>query len=238
LVAKLSPFKPDQVPPQEKEAATVLSSCNLREEVDWLLGFLRTVASPVVFSHNDLNSGNILVREDSMDWDPVVFIDYEFAAYNYRGFDLANHFVEWVYDYGTKTFPYFECDSKKYPSRAKRERWIRQYLDTYSEQQSLQQENNINSNSSPRINHSAEQMEDILDEVAAFSLASHLLWVVWSCKQAQSSSIQFSYYSYAADRLRSYINEKDVVVALYTKKKNKKRRSSDLEDQQDIIIKS
>jgi len=81
-------------------------------------------------------------------------------------------------------------------------------------------------------------MEDILDEVAAFSLASHLLWVVWSCKQAQSSSIQFSYYSYAADRLRSYINEKDVVVALYTKKKNKKRRSSDLEDQQDIIIKS
>lgn len=31
---------------------------------------------------------------------------------------------------------------------------------------------------------------------------------------------------------------KDVVVALYTKKKNKKRRSSDLEDQQDIIIKS
>jgi len=26
-------------------------------------------------------------------------------------------------------------------------------------------------------------MEDILDEVAAFSLASHLLWTVWALKQ-------------------------------------------------------
>jgi len=24
------------------------------------------------------------VREENKDWDPVVFIDYEFAAYNYR----------------------------------------------------------------------------------------------------------------------------------------------------------
>jgi len=30
-------------------------------EVDWLLGFLKNVKSPVVFSHNDLNCGNILV---------------------------------------------------------------------------------------------------------------------------------------------------------------------------------
>ena len=45
----------------------------------------------------------VKVREDkSAGWDPIVFIDYEFAAYNYRGFDLANHFIEWVYDYGTK----------------------------------------------------------------------------------------------------------------------------------------
>ena len=42
------------------------------------------------------------VREDDTSWDPVVFIDYEFAAYNYRAFDIANHFNEWMYDYGRK----------------------------------------------------------------------------------------------------------------------------------------
>jgi len=227
LAAKLSPIRPETVMEKEKEAATFLSQINLREEVDWLLGFLRTVASPVVFSHNDLNAGNIMVREDSMDWDPVVFIDYEFAAYNYRGFDLANHFNEWVYGYGNKSFPYFDCDYQKYPSRAVKERWIRQYLGTYEEQQSLHEENNRHDNTinTTRPAHFAEKMDDIMDEVAAFSLASHLLWAVWSCKQAQSSSITFSYYTYAADRLKNYLNEKDDIVALFTNK-NKKRRSS------------
>jgi hypothetical protein len=76
------------------------------------------------------------VREKNKDWDPIVFIDYEFAAYNhrqallllpfyinnctndnfsnfkncvpvvtaaiFRGFDIANHFVEWSYDYATQ----------------------------------------------------------------------------------------------------------------------------------------
>ena len=35
--------------------------CFFRQEVDWLLSFLRNVPSPVVFSHNDINCGNILV---------------------------------------------------------------------------------------------------------------------------------------------------------------------------------
>jgi len=231
LAIKLRPIHPETVMVEEKEAATFLKQTDLRAEVDWLVGFLRTVASPVVFSHNDLNAGNIMVREDSMDWDPVVFIDYEFAAYNYRGFDLANHFIEWVYGYGNKTFPYFDCDYRKYPSRAVKERWIRAYLSTYEEQQALREENNVqdgNTNTAQDTNRTQsfkEKIEDIIDEVAAFSLASHLLWAVWSCKQAQNSSITFSYYTYAADRLRNYLNEKEAVIALFNNK-NKKRRSS------------
>lgn len=40
--------------------------------------------------HNDLLSGNILRNEQH----PQVMhlIDYEYAAYNHRAFDLANHF--------------------------------------------------------------------------------------------------------------------------------------------------
>jgi len=93
---------PDKVPEEEREHAEVLARWDVRQEVDWLLAFLKTVESPVVFSHNDINTGNILVRADPASWDPVVFIDYEFAAYNHRAFDIANHFNEWMYDYGRK----------------------------------------------------------------------------------------------------------------------------------------
>lgn len=46
--------------------------------------------SPVVFCHNDLQCGNIIYQQP----DRVKFIDYEYGAPNYRGFDLGNHFNE------------------------------------------------------------------------------------------------------------------------------------------------
>lgn len=40
--------------------------------------------------HNDLLSGNILRSEHRKE--VMHLIDYEYAAYNHRAFDLANHF--------------------------------------------------------------------------------------------------------------------------------------------------
>ena len=68
--------------------------------------------SPIVFCHNDLQGGNILRRfspddkpykteEGNLD-DQLVAIDFEFCAYNYRAYDIANHWVEWMYDYGIR----------------------------------------------------------------------------------------------------------------------------------------
>jgi len=142
FMSKISPICPENVPYEEKIAAITVSKWDLRKEVDWLLSFLKVVDSPVVFSHNDINTGNILVREDGSNWDPVVFIDYEFASYNFRAFDIANHFNEWMYDYGRKDFPYYHRNTDKYPTRREQERWVRMYIKTYLEQQQLQQENN------------------------------------------------------------------------------------------------
>lgn len=52
-------------------------------------------ALQVVFTHNDLLSGNIMIPLDyyeAADNDGLVFIDYEYAGYNSRAFDFANHF--------------------------------------------------------------------------------------------------------------------------------------------------
>jgi len=224
IQSKLAPIVYDSGPVNQREACRQLAQWDFRSEIDWLMNFLRHVPSPVVFSHNDINCGNILVREGNPDWDPVMFIDYEFASYNYRGFDLANHFIEWVYDYGTKVFPFYIRDKKQYPTRNQRINWLKSYLKTYEEQQQLQEENNMPHSTSTQSNIK-NQIEDLLDEIDAFSLASHLLWAVWSIKQGQTSGIQFGYFNYANDRLKDYSLEKEAVIALFNNKRERKRMS-------------
>lgn len=70
--------------------------------------------SPVVFCHNDLQEGNILIKESS-DNKNIVIIDYEYCSYNYRGFDFANHMCEWLYDYSNEKHPYFWSRPGNFP---------------------------------------------------------------------------------------------------------------------------
>lgn len=35
-----------------------------------------------------------------------------------RGFDIGNHFCEWMYDYSYEEFPFFKVDPQAYPSKA------------------------------------------------------------------------------------------------------------------------
>lgn len=74
------------------------------------------VNSPVTFCHNDLLYGNIVHDEAA---EKVSFIDYEYACYSYRGFDIGNHFCE---------FAGFDCDYSLYPSKKFQRQWLRNYL--------------------------------------------------------------------------------------------------------------
>ncbi|KAD3067929.1 hypothetical protein E3N88_35809 [Mikania micrantha] len=49
--------------------------------------------APVVFAHNDLLSGNVMLNEDE---EKLYIIDFEYASYSYRGFDIGNHFNEYA----------------------------------------------------------------------------------------------------------------------------------------------
>jgi choline kinase len=61
------------------------------QKKDRLLG--RLFAMDEVLCHNDLLSGNVmLVKDNEKDEEKIRLIDYEYAAYNYRAFDIANHF--------------------------------------------------------------------------------------------------------------------------------------------------
>lgn len=46
-----------------------------------------------------------------------MIIDFEYCAYNYRGFDLANHLNEWMFDYTNKEYPFFFFKREQYSDK-------------------------------------------------------------------------------------------------------------------------
>lgn len=80
---------------REGRVAERVARFNLKQiarELSMLKTRLSSVSSPVVFCHNDLLSANILLDTKGR----VLFIDYEYGEYNYRAFDIANHFCEYA----------------------------------------------------------------------------------------------------------------------------------------------
>lgn len=65
----------------------------LKTDFQQLYDVLNQIESPVIFAHNDLLLGNILVDERA---NKVRFIDYEYAAYNFQAYDIGNHFAEFA----------------------------------------------------------------------------------------------------------------------------------------------
>lgn len=61
----------------------------LWKELSFLKAELSVLKSPVVFCHNDLLLGNVINTPGQ-----VMFIDYEYACYNYQAYDIGNHFAE------------------------------------------------------------------------------------------------------------------------------------------------
>ncbi|NXX59958.1 CHKB kinase, partial [Scopus umbretta] len=162
-----------------------LKTYNLQEEMKSLRELLESTPSPVVFCHNDVQeAGNILLLagHEASSSDKLMLIDFEYSGYNYRGFDIGNHFCEWVYDYTHDSWPFFKASPENYPSRQQQLHFIRHYLsedsgrrgDTTHEEQ-------------------AHIEEEMLTEINRFALASHFFWGLWSILQAKISTIEFGY---------------------------------------------
>lgn len=77
------------------------------EEIKWVHSQLRKFGVPLVFSHNDVNNGNILLVSDSSIDDvtknKMFFVDFEYSDVNYRCFDIGNVICELDYEYTPKS---------------------------------------------------------------------------------------------------------------------------------------
>uniref|UniRef100_A0A7E4UYS3 Choline/ethanolamine kinase n=1 Tax=Panagrellus redivivus TaxID=6233 RepID=A0A7E4UYS3_PANRE len=162
--------------------------------------------SKVVFCHNDILENNLLlVEKKDQDTDKtyseLVMIDFEFACYNYRGFEFANHFVEWTIDYDTKTPPFYEIDTKKLPSKARMTEFMVAYLKEL--------------HSTESIDNILEEATNLVEESLPFIPVDHMLWGVFSFLQVHLvSAADFDFAKIAQDRLGMYYQYKHLLDKL------------------------
>lgn len=174
-----------------------LMKLNLPAELESLRKLLIATPSPVVFCHNDVQEGNILMLEDrdQTSTDRLMLIDFEYSSYNYRGFDFGNHFCEWMYNYTYNQWPFYKATPEDYPTREQQLHFIRSYL---AEQRK---------HSDMTVDQTQIE-EDMIIEANRYALASHFLWGLWSIIQAKISKIEFGYMDYAQCRFDAYFKQK------------------------------
>lgn len=113
--------------------ANELLAIDYGKEIKFLCKVFDGTRSPIVFSHNDLHQGNILLVKPSKRRPilekRVILIDFEYCSYNYRAYDIANHFCEWCFEYDTPEYPHFILFEDRFPSESTQREFIRNYLD-------------------------------------------------------------------------------------------------------------
>nr|XP_003423224.3 choline/ethanolamine kinase isoform X1 [Loxodonta africana] len=193
------------LPPTGLPQMNLLEVYSLKDEMGNLRKLLASTPSPVVFCHNDIQEGNILLLSAPENADSLMLVDFEYSSYNYRGFDIGNHFCEWVYDYTHEEWPFYKARPADYPTREQQLHFIRHYLAEVKKDETLSQE------------EQRKLEEDLLVEVDRYALASHFFWGLWSILQASMSTIEFGYLEYAQSRLQFYFQQKRQLTTLHPK---------------------
>ncbi|CAO3591291.1 unnamed protein product [Absidia cylindrospora] len=150
------------------------------DEIEAYQQFLDRVQSPIVFAHNDLQYGNVLRMKSTGD---LVAVDFEYAGYNPRGYDLANHLIEWQYNY------HGEHPALASPQHAPRRHQQISFVKAYLAHHHLK---------------STTTVDQLLYEIDCWSVVCHLCWGLWGLIQLQQSEIDFDYAAYSAQRLAMF----------------------------------
>ncbi|KAK4604357.1 hypothetical protein RGQ29_012743 [Quercus rubra] len=158
----------------------MISFKEIHDEIVELKELTGLLNAPVVFAHNDLLCGNLMVNDEE---EKLYLIDFEYGSYNYRGFDIGNHFNEYAG---------YDCDYSLYPSKDEQYHFFRHYL---------QPDN--------PLEVPDKDLEALYVESNTYMLASHLYWALWGIIQAKMSPIDFDYLGYFFLRYNEYKRQKE-----------------------------
>lgn len=112
------------------------------------------------------------------------YSDFEYAGVNPRGFDIANHFLEWQTDYRHPTLSHSLTNHSRGPTIAERQRFYRAYVpcdgafDTGEEPPI------------PPLTEDDARVQRLEEEVQLWTGASHAMYTVWSIVQATDDIVR------------------------------------------------
>ncbi|KAJ1781414.1 hypothetical protein LPJ59_007053, partial [Coemansia sp. RSA 2399] len=170
--------------------------------------------SPLVFAHNDLQPGNVLRMERT---GKIEIVDYEFSGYNYRGYDIANHFSEWMIDYYHPEHPHL-MDPGQYPTEKQRHNFLRAYVHAkaFIDANVKANAGGVKSNTARPVkirsiklseDRVRKEVAELEREVALFVTATHLFWGIHGLVKARISNNGFDYAGHAAQRLSFFLSQ-------------------------------
>jgi choline kinase len=99
-------------------------------------GGKKGIKEQLVFAHNDTQYGNLLRLQPSgespllhpkNEHKQLVVIDFEYASANLPGFEFANHFTEWCYNYHHPERAW-SVNPKYYPTPEEQRRFVKAYV--------------------------------------------------------------------------------------------------------------
>jgi thiamine kinase-like enzyme len=172
---------PDRAISVERVAAEVADLRHVLEQ--------KSCPSPVVFCHNDLVAGNIMVSLQNDE--KVHLIDFEYSGMSYRGFDIGNFFCEAMG--GTEDGL---VQSSWYPSVQSQSLFCYTYLTATAA---------LAGKASRPVE---SEVLSLVAEANQYGLLSHLYWVAWALAQSGSSTIRFPYVLFAKHRFEEYLRVK------------------------------
>ena len=168
---ELSPDEFDDPDMNRRYKEKLFSKEQRKAEIEEMRGILSKLNSPIVFCHNDLLLGNIVVRPNSQ----IYFIDLEYGDFNYQAFDIADHFCEFA-GVDALNLDY----AKYYPDKEFQLAWLRAYLEEFKLGEV-----------------SDEEVENLYKAVNKFALTVRLVWGTWAVLQASISKLDFDFIGYA-----------------------------------------
>lgn len=109
----------------------------------------------------------------------LIVIDFEYAAPNYRGYDIANHFHEWQADYHHETHAHSLTYHGPYPSPEEREKFYRAYLSVHMDSR------NGHEDIDDMAKVDQARVDALEKEVRLWSPASSAFWTLWGIVQGE-----------------------------------------------------
>ncbi|KAL0481239.1 ethanolamine kinase [Acrasis kona] len=171
---------------EKKEKMAKIDLNRLYKETEDLEQLLKNCE--VGFCHNDLLSLNILYNKEN---NQINFIDYEYCGYNYRSFDIGNHFSEHAG---------FDLKFDRFPDHNQQKKFVSAYLEGRHAKKP-----------------SDEEVEKLVAEVGVFSNIANIFWGVWALSQAYHSEIDFDYLDYGGKKINWFYERKDELDRNYRK---------------------